>query len=346
MKNAITFITRRCPRECDYCAIRDAKGIGPELTADQWKEAFSIYADLGVNFNLILGNEPWLLGDRLIDIFKDTKVPYAIYTTCPEPLFSKYREKMFDTIDNLSCGLDFPSSYLEEQLRCQGGVFNDDIEQKSWAAWQGFKWVKEHRPDVDCHAAITMHKKNLAYIPELIDELSAMGIFSILNVVHWNIDGKYDFFPKKEELQELVIPDTPEMVEYVQKMFDKILEKPGLLQNPEMLRMPVADMLGLKWHCKGDPTGGPNVDSDGRLRVCGYRRGTETPKLSIFDLPEHLDEWKAAVEADAEECPGCAWSCSWMYQYWNREDEVLGKKVFRQHAGKHIPEEKWSKRRV
>jgi hypothetical protein len=339
MINSLTYLTRGCPRHCEYCALREAVGIGKQLDVRGWKEAFRILHELNVDFNLVLGNETWLLGTGLIDIFKDNKIPYALYTTCPEPIFSKHKYELFDSgvIDNLSCGIDYPI--------IEGLLIDDDSYAKSKSAWWGFKWIKQFYPEVDTQGTITIHKKNLPYVLALVKSLSQIGVFVGINFIHWNRDGKYDFFPKKEEIADLLF--TKDDYIDVTRIMYQVRNLPGnLLQNPEFIAQPPSLLLNMGWHCHGNPYGGPTVDSDGKLRCCGYRRGEETSKLSIFDLPKRLLDWKWAVWEDAMRCPGCAWSYPWMYNYWERNDRELGKKVFSQHAGKHIDENKWSNRNI
>ena len=339
MLNALTYVTRRCPRNCNYCALRDAKDVGEELTEKQWKKAFLILHKMGIDFNLILGNETWLLEDKLVNIMQKNKVPYALYTTCPEPLFSRNREKMFSVVDNLSCGVDWSHSFLAKKLH------TEDSEKKSWDAWNGFHWAKKNYPGIDCQGTITVHKNNLTQVPSIVRELTDMGIFAGINFIHWNSDGNFDFFPEREEIERLVFPDTDEMHAMVRRVLNIVLREPGLLQNPEMLKVDTKILLNMGWHCKGNPYGGPTIDADGTLRLCGYRKGTYTPKFTIFDLPEHWAEWRKAVKRDAMECPGCSWSYPWMYHYWKNKDKDMGTNVFIKHAGNHIEKEKWSKRK-
>jgi MoaA/NifB/PqqE/SkfB family radical SAM enzyme len=341
MKNSLVYLTRRCPRNCEYCALRDAKGIGHELSTYEWIKAFAILKELGINFNLILGNETWLLGYELLEILRDNKVPYALYTTCPEPMFSKYKEEFFKSgiIDNLSCGIDYPILPGLEQ------VITDDSYKKSVDAWRGFQWIKEHYPKTDTQGTITVHRKNIKSVPILLDKLSKLGVFVGINFIHWNKDGKYDFFPMKEEIQDLLFKeeDYPKVAVILNKILNT---SDSLLQNPEFIQEKIPVLLNMGWHCQGNPYGGPTIDADGHLRVCGYRRGRFTPKFTIFDLPKRCCDWKEAVYQDAMECPGCAWSYPWMYHFWEATDSSLGEKVFVQHAGRHIDKSKWSNRKI
>jgi len=341
MKNSLTYLTRHCPRACEYCALRDAKDVGKELSIQQWIKAFVILKEMNIDFNLVLGNETWLLGESLLDIFTPNEVPYALYTTCPEPIFSKYRNKLFGSgiIDNLSCGIDYPRN-----IPANHPGRKDDSYIKSLSALEGFTWLKKHHPKMDCQGTVTIHKGNYEMLPTLVQELSELGVFIGVNFIHWNKDGGFDFFPEKSELGDLLFDamDIPK----VRKIMDEVLINPGLLQNPQMLQVNTQTMLNMGWHCEGNPYGGPTIDADGTLRVCGYRKGKRTPNFSIFDLPAAEEEWADAVYQDAMECPGCAWSYPWMFHYWQSQDSEMGKNVFIQHGGTHIERNKWSKRKI
>jgi hypothetical protein len=167
----------------------------------------------------------------------------------------------------------------------------------------------------------------------MVQQLTALGAFSNINFIHWNKGGRFDFFADLEFMEPMLFTsmDYPE----IRKTLNKVLEDPGLLQNPEMLDVDVNVLANMGWHCKGDPYGGPTVDADSTLRCCGYRKGSKTPKFTIFDLPEKTEEWKKAVYLDAMDCPGCSWSCPWMYHYWKKNDPVMGSKVFKVHAIKN-----------
>ena len=111
MKNSVIYLTRRCVYNCAYCGIVDnSKKRKDELSLEQWQRAFEILKEIGVEFNLILGNEPWLLGTELPQILNHTNIPYGVYTTCQESLWSKYHAHYFleGKLNNLSIGVDIP----------------------------------------------------------------------------------------------------------------------------------------------------------------------------------------------------------------------------------------------
>lgn len=344
MKNAVTYMTRECGHACSYCSLTTATVMGKKLKTTDWIRAFLILKEMGADFNLILGNECWLLGPDLLDILSSTRVPYAVYTNCLPKLFEKYCDTFFGSgvLDNLSAGCDYPFSYLEEKIR-EGGLTND-MERKSYYAWKGAFWVREHFPEADTHLTMTIHAKNYHHLPRWLDETTKNGIFTAINFIHYNKDGKYDFFPSKEKLGAMAFQESDH--EHLRRILNNVLKNPGLLQNPEWLNEDFNKLIGMGWHCQGDPYGGPTIDVDGSLRVCAYRVGTHTPKFSIFDLPKKTKEWEGAVKKDTDDCPGCSWSYPWLYHYWKDKNELFGSKVFSKHAGEHIKETNWSKRNI
>ena len=166
MINACTFMTRRCPRDCSYCNASKVKK-DDELDWMDWVQVNSILKKMGVDFNLILGNETWLIGHNLNRIMEYNQVPYALYTTCPPLLFDRYKDDFFGGhIDNLSCGIDYSLSWL------MGREKRNDMERKSIDAWKGLMYVREKYPHVDCQGTVTLHKQNYEQLPEIVRTLS------------------------------------------------------------------------------------------------------------------------------------------------------------------------------
>ena len=346
MKNAFTYITRACPRDCDYCNIKSGKKSRGRMSEEDWIDAFHILKSIGVTFNLILGNETWLLGDKLLTILKKNTIPFALYTTAQPKLFEKYREQFFGSgvIDNLTCGIDYSRDYLKDRTE----PFTT-TEQKAWDGWEALIWAKNHYPNLDMQGNITVYRENYLQLPRLVKELANLGIFEGVNLIHWNKDGQYDFFPDIDVMQKYLFRNSE--IPLLHDTFHQVLSEYHLLHHPEVLDMDIPTlrfMLDMKWHCEGDPYGGPTIDSDGSLRCCGYRAGDLSQKLNILELTskEKIKEWEHAVHTDTMNCPGCSWSFPRMFKHWNATDEPFGRDVFTKHAGHHVPEDKLPSRKV
>lgn len=339
MINALTYLTRRCPNKCSYCRISREKV--KEMPPQSWSRAWDILKEMGVTFNLILGNEPWILGRELPNIMQHNQIPFAMYTSCNSLLYGSYSKVFFTTfLDNFSCAVDYSKDYLH-----QNAFHIDDMERKSENSWFLLRCVKEDYPHVDCQGLITIHKKNVMQVPFIIEDLSAMGVFVGLNLIHHARDDQTDFAPPKEEMADLLF-DKPGDAALLADVFQQAKHIPNnLIMNPDYLDYEVEKLVAKAFHCGGNPYGGPTIDADGSLRCCGYRKGKYTSKFFITDLPKRIDDWKEAVLQDASECDGCSWGYMLMYHKLLSEPE-FGKKVFTKHAIKGLEESKWSQRKI
>ena len=177
--NALTYLTRQCPRNCLYCDLN--KKMKGELKAEYWVDAFNILHELNIEFNLILGNETWAYGNDLIEIIKHNKVPYALYTTCPRHLFLKHWNRFFlSGIDNLSCGIDYSLDYVANNRP------KNDMEKKSLDSWRGLLTTRLWYPSVDCQGTITVNKLNYTQLPKIVSALpaaAAAGVPVILRYI-------------------------------------------------------------------------------------------------------------------------------------------------------------------
>lgn len=322
------FLTRKCTMHCDYCAIRQSKLDDPELTPGLWIEVFKILEDLGIEFNLILGNEPLTLGRGLVDVVQNiSATDYAFYTSAPEPLFTNLAEDLKRAgLRNLSCGYDYPIRVAK--------VLDIDQAKKTLNAHRALKWAKAVGIS-DYQGTATISMENVDLLPEIVQELDDMGIWVGYNFIHWAQDGGYDFFPSREYLDKYIIERKSfPRVEKSFRQVQSLIERGAMVQPPlEYLEDFFESGWDLSWHCSVPIL---SIDPDGHLRTCGYRRGNRTRAHTIFELgagyscQAFLDDWYK----DMSECPGCYWSYPWMNEYWLARDPDLGKEVFRAHASK------------
>jgi len=318
---SVIYLTRRCPRACSYCGIKESRKT--ELSTSQWLEAFYILKKIGVQFNLILGNEPWLLGDMPI-IVNEHGTPYAVYSSAFMPLFMERRKIFFGEmgLKNFSVGIDYPPQYVESR---QGEVTQE--EKKSLDAWKALCWIRENYPDVECQGTITIHKKNIWYLKTLMEMLTEKGIWIGANTIHWSFQKEMDFAGEWDH--RFALERSTNDLQYLTEMAEK---KKYKLHMPEYLQQENQFNLAHRmWHCRGNPYDGPTVDADGTLRCCGYVKGERSSKFSIFDLPHELHEYRKAVMEDALRCRGCFWSCAWGYHFYkkNSPDQLVS--IFAEH---------------
>lgn len=312
---------------CKYCAIRKTS-LERELTVEEWKKAFDILKKLGVSFNLILGNEVTLLGKGLIELvsyLKKKNISYALYSTAPTLLFQQLKEGLIKAgLKNLSCGFDSLTR-------------KDSIGIKSRRGLQAMIEMKKRIPNLDTQGTITLSKINLDTTIDLLRVLTKNKIWGAVNIIHWDKDGKYDFFPPKEQLSEFLIDDKEKFLKLCSQLKKLTKEGKVMIQNPPEYFDDLAKYgLELNWHCSKPLI--ITIDADGSLRLCGYRRGEKIKKFTIFDLldKKRFKEYQKVWEQESKKCPGCFWSYWWMAEYFLKSKQLeYGKKVFKTHYSKY-----------
>lgn len=353
----VQFLNRACPLKCSYCNIvKSPLDRKPLTKGKDWIKVYSILDAMGVTFNLILGNEPILLGKELVDLVSFFKggTPYALYTTAPEPMWSKWKTKLMQNgLYGISCGIDYPKSWWDKEVE-----FDTKYQiTKAKTSHASMLWVMENG-GVACHATTTITSKNLPLLAEVAVDLADDGIWFTCNPVHWDteyVEGGnkveldkvgYDFFPPKKYVQGVTLEGKKSELE---KSFNEVRqvrdEGKALVFNDDEQFNEFAEFVpnGNDWHCTK-----PNfmtVDPDGYMRVCGYRKGKRCNQISIFDFEKEpiqtTRRWLDSWYRDMLECPGCMWQC------WNsaeRHDD-LGEQdsidYFGRHGNELIDKDKW-----
>ena len=323
------YLTRGCPHKCSYCAIRDSPLQRPELTTEEWIETFDILHSLGVDFHLILGNELLMRRDivQIIAYLSSTGVPYAFYTTCPPYLMKQYAQRLVDVgLSNASCGIDVTSTAYWPKSDMY-------VARKAEQGLNGLRWFRDNGVK-DLQGTITISKMNTGRIIEVIKMLTDEGMWCGANTIHWDVDGGFDFFPQKKKIEHLLL--TQEEIDGDSEIIKSLYLAGELaIQNPpEFWNAWEEYGVNLNWHCSTPQI--ITVDADGSMRCCGYRKGTYSSAMHIFDLPNQLDNYWEAWQRDQRECPGCFWSYPWMAEHLlvKESDKGYGLEVFQAHASR------------
>jgi hypothetical protein len=250
-----------------------------------------------------------------------------MYTSAHPELFSRYADLFFSNgLDQISVGIDYHWDYLEFYELEYPKLEIPSEKNKALDGYKALKYVRDNFPGVDTQATFTLHRKNWDLMYGVIKDMSEMGVITDVNLIHYNIDGKFDFFPARAEMSEYLFPkgNLKQWASVVFHEFQKVLEEPKFKKwifNPEYFgdQMSPLGLLNYRYHCNGDPLGGPSIEANGYLRVCPYRKGDRVSKMTIFDLDSRkgILDWKIAEMNDAMECPGCSWGCS-MYYKWRQ----------------------------
>jgi len=277
------------------------------MSLEDWKSTFeNLHHRFSTRFFLVLGNEPLMMGDDLVELvrwFKHHNLFYGFYSTSPEPLFSRYRQALVDAgLNNWACGIDtIPFSGLTDPI----------TEAKAKDGLKGLIWMADH--GVQTFAVVTVRNDNLAIVPKILWTLhkEVPRIMTCINPVEWRHDDRFDFFADKERIKDLIIPHN--RLDEVRAMVESVLvltRECGMqIQNPDTHLLEFADYYEhLDYKCNGIT--GPAIDCDGSLRLCGYCKGDRCPKWNIKDINSEdavigfYMDWRW----DATRCAGCHWS--------------------------------------
>jgi len=300
--NATIMLTRKCNLSCEYCNIFNNE-YPNELSGKQWCKALNILKHLHCGFNILLGGEPSLHPDifEIINHCHGNQLPYAF---CTNGVFKGELKRQLKGIQlkNYSISYDGAGANVTansgSQIKSNMGL-GTAIEMKN----SGVK---------DIHATITVTKKNLEGVPIMVEFLTSLGIWAEVTYIHWSKGKRYDYFPTKEEMKDLII--TREQEDDVNKVMDLLIEmKKGdrfLIHNDvDCLETLKKHIYELDWKCNSIAS--LCIEADGKMRTCLHYNGKHCKKFTIFDLKNKnkLAKFIKAHEKDREECEGCAWDC-------------------------------------
>jgi MoaA/NifB/PqqE/SkfB family radical SAM enzyme len=329
---ATIFLNRACPRACSYCMARLVK-VQRRLKPEEWLKAFDILRVEGVKFFLILGNEvlayAWIVD--LVRMLKENGFwgMYAMYSTFPEPLYSKLREKLVEAgLYNMSAGVDIIP-----------GLTTGDkhIDTKSIWGLEQLVWFKEHGvPDV--HATVTIHEHNYRLLDRIMGVISSKGIWVGANLIHYSLDGLHDFFGTVEDVRHFLIKDRKAFKEKMYQIANEVRAGKYRSWSPPEYYELIGDLGGQPlWHCNLPLL--ISIDADGSLRLCGYRPFYKHRGYTVFDIGTKItmEDYARWYMVEANMCPNCAWNCHYTAElYFLSGDPEYADRLFQVHASKYF----------
>jgi MoaA/NifB/PqqE/SkfB family radical SAM enzyme len=297
-----------------------------ELHVDQWKEAFKILKKLNIAFNILLGGEPLLLGEDLIELvrfFKKEGISYAISSNSNR-LTETFAEKLISAgLSNWTVSLDvlgdIPSLDIYSRIKSSKGL-------------KALTFFKE-RGVKDLNAVIVVNKLNFQALPNIVKYLHELGVWSFITPLEWAKSDYYDFAAPFRILKPFVL-DEKDMMKFVEVMSElKRMKLSGyrIHQDPDWFDALVKYAKNIDWKCSYPSS--LTIDSDGSIRLCYRIKGPSlTKKWTIFDLEDESKHEKFLLDWRREKdklCQGCLWDCQWQSEYWIKRDRKMGEMIFK-----------------
>jgi len=254
------LFTRRCPLRCAGCAIYriDEHGTSDtkqsdleEASMDKWFATVDNLKELGCGFMAIYGAEPAQVPKRVASFIHYVEVVSGI----PCSVITSGVGLTNDMIDlwwgsglrSLTMSVDGLAGEGEQT----SSISSKKKTDKAWHYLSYFvdKYGKEMR---DAEGCMTITRRNVEVIPELIKVMSEKRIWWHGDIVHWNRGQDYSKVETELDLDGLTFK-TPEDIAVLQRVIEEIISMKdgGYLIHPgkESLKAMVSMGPKLEWQC-------------------------------------------------------------------------------------------------
>lgn len=284
------FVTRECNLKCKFCKVRQIKR-SRTLLSDEWFEIFKKIKEFNPKIVVIYGGEPLLRKDifDILDGLNDVNLPYTLISNSTL-LDENVAKKLVDHgLESFTASIDFPFA------------FNDFRSRHSWKALNIMKSLGVK----DVTGNIIVYRKNYRYVPMLVDELNARGMWSIVGLCQFPRDENDNIFSYRCWDEDNVFRE--EDVKGLKKVSNKLVDMKDegfLIHNVHTYLERFSYFASPKnrflWHCS-EPCY-MTIDEDGTLMACPDIRGN-VEKLNLLELD--LAEYEKVWYSDVSKCPGC-----------------------------------------
>lgn len=305
VKAEILF-SRKCNLKCSYCSMVTRREN--TLSVDDWKKGMDQLKKLGCGFAAFYGAEVLLEFDKLIEV-----LPYAesigidttIITNGTLPKTEEMLEKLY-----LAGASSLSMSYDPIPIDKSSQIKSDKaIELLTW-----FKNLGKSVRDVAAIATLT--KENYSKLPEMVYEMSSMGIWTFYDIYHFDRDQPGS---KTASLEPRFAFNTDEDRRRLLTVLHSVNEmrKQGYLVHTNEHYLNVLGkqncqtLKDYNWNCS-DYEVFPSwvtVDCDGVVYPCD---DFQPEVAGGFKVTELYTEWFAFKKKmkflTKALCPGCAWN--------------------------------------
>jgi len=280
LTKAEILFTRRCPLRCAGCAIIrvDENGAtdndqadAEEASLDSWFRTADNLAELGCGFMAIYGAEPAQVPERIasflhyVEVVK--KIPTSVITS-GVGLTNEMIDLWWDS------GLRSLTMSVDGLADDQASSISSKVKtNKAWKFLRYFvdKYGSRMR---DAEGCMTITRRNIEVIPELIKVMTEKNVWWHGDIIHWNRGQAYSKVERHADLQGLLF-ESKEDLEVLDRVLNQIIEmkSQGFLIHPSVEALAFVKDHGpkLDWQCcKGDSNfiGMVTVDVNTVIRPC------------------------------------------------------------------------------
>ncbi len=302
--------SRQCKLKCSYCSM--VTNDNSRKDWGMWKRGIQHLKRLGCGFCAIYGAEPledYDLLPEFISELNSNDIESTLITACYD---SRLKEKLNELH---SAGLrSLTVSYDGEHDVDKSSNF------KTNRGFETLQWFQQEYDDLrDVAVVVTIHKQNYKQIPEIVEKMNALGIWTLFDFIHPDrgqngskckntpdmenlLFTNDDYAQLKEILVTLqVMKISGYKIHWSSKLFNYLIKNPA--------------MIDFSWHCvtKNFPSW-ITVDNTGEIYCCDdFQIPNRTKKFYIDTIADRWEEFSEYWALNTiRHCPGCSWNTHWV----------------------------------
>lgn len=302
VKAEILF-SRKCNLKCSYCSMAD--GRENTLSVPEWLTGMQQLKTLGCEFMAFYGAEPLLEFEKLVDVIpyveRALHTPTTIITNgsligTKPMLLRLYKEGA----RSLSMSYDPKPIDVASEIKTSKAV-----ETLLW-----FKNLGKNVRDVAAIATVT--KQNFAKLPEMVNRMSSLGIWTFYDLYHFDRHQPGSKTSERENKLCFNASDSKALMDVLTAV--NRMKNDGYLVHTNDYYLDVLKYNNLnysQWNC-ADFDEFPSwltIDCDGSVYPCDDFQPKSSRKFQVTTISKNWDKFKKQMKLVTKStCPGCLWN--------------------------------------
>lgn len=298
--------TRKCPLKCGYCAMPDGRKNSQPI--EYWRKTANALANLGCGFAAFYGAEPLFDDiDKLgacIQAFEQKGIKTTVITSGCVSGFDEKVETIYNYgLRSLSMSYDIVA------------IGKSSAHKSSLAISNLTKFLKRENVR-DAAAIATLTRKNFRNLPQSIEELSKLGIWTFFDMIHNDRrqpGSKVKDTPETRELmfQEEDLLDLKKVLIEVSKMkaFGYLCHTSDLFLDL-ICREDFYNLKNYSWNCamRRSFPAWVTIDCDGSVYPCDDFHVSHA-RFEACDIDKQFGDFEEFYRQEVlQKCPGCIWN--------------------------------------
>lgn len=302
--------TRQCPLRCEYCAMVDGRRNSQPI--EFWMRTARQIAKLGCGFAAFYGAEP--LVDDLeklgvtISAFELSGIKTTVITSGCVPDFKQKLDFLYKhNLRSLSMSYDIVPIGASSKAKSSKAI--DALQE--WLTRDNIR---------DAAAIATLTRTNFRALPESIEKLSKMGIWTFFDMIHKNRGQEGCKVRDNIQTEDLMFQpedmlDLKQVLIEVSKMKTKGLLCHSSNQFLDLItRENFKHLRTYDWNCARHHSfpAWLTIDCDGRVYPCDDFQPHGVGQNEIFwgdEIADNFEDFSSFMrDRTLRQCPGCLWN--------------------------------------